>query len=172
VRPGASIVALTDRHTVRFTADVPENDFRAVAPTTHVALHVDSIGVDLAGMITRRTPSADYATRTVHFEVDLPNADHAIPVNVTAVAAIEVGDSIATTQVPTRAASVQNGRASVFVIEGEIAHARTAPIVGERVDTLFVDASALPPGAQVVTEGRTLLADGERVAPQLEVVAK
>jgi membrane fusion protein (multidrug efflux system) len=171
VRPGASIVAVTDRHTVRFTADVPENDFRAVAPSTHISLHVDSIGVDLDGAITRRTPSADYATRTVHFEVDLPNADHTIPVNVTAVATIEIGDAITTTQVPIRAASVQNGRAAVFVVEGDIAHARTAPIIGERGDTLFVEASALPSGAQVVTEGRTLLADGDHVTSQPERTA-
>ena len=186
VRPGSTIVALADRHTVRFTADVPENDFRAIAPGTHVALHVDSIGVDLDGVVARRTPSADYATRTVHFEVDLANADRALPVNVTATASIEVGDAIAAAQLPLRAASVQNGRASLFVVdptaspfgdaarEGSlaraerIAHARSVPVVGERGDALFVDAKALPPGAQVVTEGRTLLADGDRVAPELE----
>jgi membrane fusion protein, multidrug efflux system len=168
VRPGASIVALTDRHTVRFTADVPENDFRAVAPGTHVALHVDSLGIDLDGTVARRTPSADYTTRTVHFEVDLANADRSIPVNVTGVATIEVGEPAQTTRLPLRAASVKNGSASVFVVENGIAHARTAPVIGERDDTLFVDPKALPPGADVVTEGRTLLADGDRVAAQLE----
>jgi membrane fusion protein, multidrug efflux system len=163
VRPGASIIGLTDRHTVRFTADVPENDFRAVAPGTHVELHVDSIGVDLDGTIARRTPSADYSTRTVHFEVDLANADRAIPVNVTGVATIEVGDPAPTTQVPLRAASVQNGRANVFVVDHNIAHARSVPVIGERGDTLFLDPALLPAGTQVVTEGRTLLADGDRV---------
>jgi membrane fusion protein, multidrug efflux system len=168
VRPGANIVALTDRHIVRFTADVPENDFRAVAPGVHVKLHVDSIGVDLDGTIARRTPSADYSTRTVHFEVDLDNANRAIPVNVTGVAIIEVGDPTPTTQLPLRAASVQNGRATIFIVEHGIAHARTVPVVGERGDALFLDANTLPAGAQVVTEGRTLLADGDRVAPQPE----
>jgi membrane fusion protein, multidrug efflux system len=168
VRPGASIIGLTDRHTVRFTADVPENDFRSVEPGTKVSLHVESLGVDLTGTITRRTPSADYSTRTVHFEVDLPNADRSIPVNVTAVATIEVGDTIATTQLPIRAAAVQNGRAFVFVVDGDVAHLRNAPVIGERGDTLFVDVSALPPGAQVVTEGRALLSDNAHVVAQAE----
>jgi hypothetical protein len=49
---------------------------------------------------------------------------------------------------------------------GGVAHAQAVPILGEHDATLFVD--DLPAGAALVTEGRTLLADGDRVTAQLE----
>ena len=92
VRPGNSIVSVVDRKLVRITADAPEIDFSIVAPSTKVTIHVAATNTNLTGTISRRAPSADPGTRTVHFELDMPNADQSIPVGTTGELRIEVGD--------------------------------------------------------------------------------
>ena len=57
--------------------------------------------------------------------------------------------------------------ATVFVVEGQKARKGVYTIKGERGGTLFVD-PALAPGSHVVTEGRSLLKDGDRVEAKLE----
>jgi RND family efflux transporter MFP subunit len=170
IRPGGSIVSLVDRSTVRVTADVPETDFGAVATGTPVRMRIFATGQQALGTIARRSPSADASTRTVHIEIDLPNRDRSLPVNTTAEISIDVGTAVAASEIPLTAANVRGSRANVFVIENGIAHARTISVLGESSGSLYVGLQ-LAPGAQVVTEGRALLADGDRVAAQFEAAA-
>jgi membrane fusion protein, multidrug efflux system len=163
VRPGTAMITVVDRGTVRVTADAPEVDFAVVGPGTQVALHVISTGQDLPGIIARRAPAADAATRTVHFEIDVADTHRAIPVGTTAEIRIDVGTPSAASEVPLYAASVRGAKASLFVIEGNVAHARVVPVKGELAGQLFLDPTTLAPGAKVVTEGRALLADGDKV---------
>lgn len=165
VRPGASIVTLVDRNTVRMTFEVPEGAFEAVATKTPVSIQVLATGKTLVGAIARRSPAADPDTRTVHVEVDLDNADHSIPVNTTGEVKIEVGQPMATAAVPLVAASITGSKAALFVVDGDVAHKRTFEIRGEEGSNLYLDTS-LRPGTRVVTEGRALLAEGDRVAPK------
>jgi RND family efflux transporter MFP subunit len=161
-RPGTAVVSVIDRSTVRFAADVPEVDFDVVAPTTPVAIHVDASRRSLQGVIARRSPHADRDVRTVRFEVDLPNPDRAIPVDTTAEVRIEFGDATPAAEIPLYAATVRSGHATVFTVEGDRAHSRTVAVLGEIGGTLLVE-RALPPGSEVVTEGRALLTDGDLV---------
>jgi RND family efflux transporter MFP subunit len=163
VRPGTAIVSVIDRSTVRLTVDVPEDDFDVVTPGTPLALRVHATGQAFAGFVTRRSPSADADTRTVHCEVDMPNSEHTIPVNTTGEVRIEVGKPRAATAVPLDAASISGSKAVVFVVEGGVARRATFKVLGERGGTLYVD-TTLRPGTPVVTEGRATLADGDAVA--------
>ncbi len=170
VRPGSAIVTIVDRGTVRMTADAPELDFDAIPPGTKVAVHVYATNRDVPATITRRAPAADPATRTVHFEVDIPDPDRAIPVGTTGEVRLQVGEPITTTEVPLYAATVRNNRANVFTVDHGVAHARTVAVKGESGGSLFLDPSLLA-GASVVTEGRALLDEGDRVAAK-EMVAQ
>jgi len=170
VRPGVSIVSIVDRSTIRVTADAPEVDFGVITPGTKVTIHVISTGVDLVATIARRAPAADPTTRTVHFELDVPDPERTIPVGTTAEIRIEVGTPTPATVVPLAAASVRGSKVSVFVIEGDIAHLRVVALKGELNGKLYLDPQ-LPPGARVVTEGRALLSEGDRVAATLEPAA-
>lgn len=163
VRPGTAIVSVIDRSTVRFAADVPEVDFRIVEPGAPVHVHVDASGQDLEGKIARRSPHADRDVRTVHFEVDLPNADRSIAVDTTGEVRLEFGDPVPATEIPLYAATVRGTRAALFTVDGDLVHARTFSVLGEAGGSLFVE-QALAPGSAVVTEGRALLSDGDRVA--------
>jgi RND family efflux transporter MFP subunit len=165
VRPGAAIVTMVDRSTVRTTFEVPEADFEAVAEKTPASVKVLATGKTIRGAIARRSPAADPDTRTVHVEIDLDNARHDIPVNTTGEVEIQVGPSQPASEVPLVAASISGSKAAVFVVDGDIAHKRMFSILGEAGSNLYLE-TALAPGSRVVTEGRALVADGDRVAPK------
>lgn len=168
VRPGGGIVQLVDRSVVRLTGDVPEIDFAAVGPKTPVRIHLLSTGKDVTGEVARRAPSADPSTRTIHFEIDLPNAGREIPVGTTAEITVDVGEPVAATEIPLLAAKVRGKSATVFVVEGATAKKTTVAVLGERGGSLFVKTD-LAAGANVVTQGRSLLENNDRVVAKLEV---
>jgi membrane fusion protein, multidrug efflux system len=166
-RPGTSVMTIVDRSTVRVSADVPENDFDAVAPGTPVKIRMMATGGEGTAKIVRRSPAADLSTRTIHFEIDIPDQERKIPVGTTAELTIEVGKEAQTTEIPLVAASIRGTRATVFVIDGEKAKKTVVSLVGEIAGRLFVE-TKLKPGVQVVTEGRAMLKDGDRVVAQVE----
>jgi RND family efflux transporter MFP subunit len=162
VRPGSSIATIIDRHMVRITADVPEDDFTNVAPGNDVRVHLLSTNRDLTAKISRRAPSADPDTRTVHIELDLDDPARSIPVWTTAELSLDVGTAVPATAIPLVAAAVHGSKTTLFVVKDGVAHATRAKLIGERTGTFFLDPS-LPAGSLVVTEGRGLLNDGDRV---------
>jgi len=168
VRPATPIATLVDRKTLRISADVPENDFAFVAPGSVVNVTMLATGAPIVGRIARRSPSADASTRTIHFEIDVADPERKIPVGTTAVLTIEVGAPTPASEVPLIAASVRGGKASLFVVENGIAKKLTAAVQGEIGGSLFLDTS-LKDGVAVVTEGRSLLKDGDRVVAKAEV---
>jgi membrane fusion protein (multidrug efflux system) len=171
VRPGSAIVSLVDRDTVRMTVDVPENDFNVVVPGKTVRLFEYATGKEIVGSITRRAPAADPGTRTVHVEVDVPDPKHEIPVGTTGELRVDVGEPIPATEVPLAAASVTDTKSTLYVVDGDTAHGKTFVALGEAQGVLFVRPSDLPAGSRVVTQGRSVLKDGDRVSSKLEVAA-
>jgi RND family efflux transporter MFP subunit len=169
VRPGMAIVSVVDRSTVRLSADVPESDFAAIPPGTKVRISISATKQELVGTISRRAPAADPSTRTVHFEVDLVDPTRHIPVGTTGEARLDVGKPEPATELPLFAASIRGTKASVFVVEGDVAHLRTVNVKGELGGNLFVE-EALAPGSLVVTEGRALLNEGDHVSAKTVVV--
>lgn len=166
VRPGVSIVAVVDRRTIRVVADAPEIDFQFLAPGTPVTLHVLATNRDLGATISRRAPAADPMTRTVHFEMDLPDPERTLPVGTTADIHLDIGNPEPATEIPLSAATIKGNQAVVFVVDGDVARKRSVLIKGEREGRLFLDVS-LTPGTKIVSEGRALLSDKDRVAAML-----
>jgi membrane fusion protein (multidrug efflux system) len=163
VRPGAAIVMLIDRDTVRLVAEAPESDFDVVNSGTALRVHVYATGNDVVGIVARRAPSTDPETRTVHFEIDVPDPKREIPSNTTGEVYIEAGQPVSATEIPLYAALVRGTRATVFVVEGDRIRRATFEAKGEVGGSLFLDTS-LSPGTPVVLEGRELLEDGDVVS--------
>ena len=163
VRPGNPIISIVDRNRVRIMADAPESDFTVVVPGTNVHIVVDATGAKLNGLISRRAPSADESTRTVHFEIDLDNTSHTLPVGSTARLSIEVGKPVPATVVPLSAAMIRGEKATVYTVEGDTAHRRVYPVLGESGGSLYLQPE-LRAGIPIVVEGRALLDDGDKVA--------
>ncbi len=168
VRPGAAIVEVVDRSVVRLTASVPEVDFDAVAPKTALRIRVLATSKEIAGEVVRRAPGAEPSTRTVSFEVDLPNTNRELPVGTTAEIHVDVGDAVPAVEIPLVAAKLRGSSATLFVIEDGVAKKVTVDVVGERGGSAFLSAKALKPGTRVVTQGRALLANNDRVEAKLE----
>ncbi len=167
VRPGVQMIGVVDRSTVRMTADAPESDFDTLAVGAKVTIHVVAIKRDIAATITRRAPSADPGTRTIHFEVDLANDGRRIPVDTTAEVRVPVGEAVPATAVPLSAVTMNDRKATLFTAEGNTARAQTLVELGEVGAYVFFDPAALKPGSMIVTEGRSLLKDGDAVSAQV-----
>jgi RND family efflux transporter MFP subunit len=162
-RPGSAIATVVDRHLVRVAVDVPEEDFDAVAPGREVSIRLLSTGKALTAVISRRAPAADRGTRTAHVEIDIDDSARVIPVWTTAEISLEVGTPIPGTAIPISAASVHGPKASIFTTNAGRAHLEVINVIGERAGVLYLDPKALPTGADVVTEGRTVLSDNDPV---------
>jgi len=161
-RPGSAIATVIDRHLVRIAADVPEDDFTHVATGNEVRIRLLSTGRELTAKISRRAPSADVDTRTVHVEIDLDDPTRSIPVWTTAELSLDVGAPVPATAIPMIAAAVHGSKTSVFVVSDGVAHATRAKLIGERKGVFYVEPTLLA-GSLVVTEGRGLLDDNDHV---------
>lgn len=168
VRPGTGIVEVVDRSVVRLAASVPEIDYDAVAAKTPVRIRLLATNKEITGEVARRAPAADPATRTVTFEVDLPNTDRDIPVGTTAEIRVDVGEARPAIEIPLLAAKIRGKSATVFVIEDDVAKKLSVEVIGERGGSVFLSGKSIKPGARVVTQGRSLLANNDRVAAKLE----
>jgi membrane fusion protein (multidrug efflux system) len=164
--PGTHLLSVVDRSTVRIVVNVPETDFDNVAPGTPVRVHFLTTGRDVQAEVTRRSPEADPATRTVEVEIDLQNRDRSLPIHTTAEVRVKVGSPAPALRVPLLAATVRGQKARLFVIKDQIAHQEVVPVLGDTGGALFIKPE-LPKQAVVVTEGRTGLHDGDRVAANL-----
>ncbi|HEY2749473.1 MAG TPA: efflux RND transporter periplasmic adaptor subunit [Polyangia bacterium] len=163
VRPGNPVVSVIDRSRVRVVADAPESDFKIVDVGTQVRIDVESTGDKLEAAVSRRAPAADESTRTVHFEIDLANADHKLPVGSTARLGIDVGKPVPAIELPLSAATIRGSKATVFVVESGVAHRKVLTVLGEAAGSLFV-APSVAAGSAIVVEGRALLDDGDKVS--------
>jgi hypothetical protein len=81
---------------------------------------------------------------------------------------MNVGKPVPATKIPLDAATQEEGKAKIFVVENDVAHLRQLLVLGERGDGLYFTPATLPAGTLIVTEGRALLSDGDRVAPRAE----
>jgi len=168
VHPGAAIVSIVDRDTVRVVVDATEKDLDALDPSTMVQIDILATGSHLSAPISRRAPRVDPKTRTIHFEVDVPDPARRYPVGATAIVHVEVGQPIAAVEVPIYAATQDEGKAKLYVVDDDVAHAKTLPVMGEVGGAVYFALAVLPAGSLVVTEGRALLSDGDRVVMHVE----
>ncbi|MFI5300713.1 MAG: efflux RND transporter periplasmic adaptor subunit [Polyangiales bacterium] len=160
-RPGGAILTVVDRSIIRIAADVPETDFALTNLGTPVKIRLLSSGKTLTAPIVRRMPSADPSTRTVHFEIDITDATRTIPIGTTAELNIDYGEPVRAAELPLVAAAIRGDKATLFTVDGGVAKKRTVAVLGESGGSIFLEASLI--GSRVVTEGRGLLNDNDKV---------
>jgi multidrug efflux pump subunit AcrA (membrane-fusion protein) len=124
----------------------------------------------MTARVARRSPAANPATRTLHVEIDVPDPERTLPVGTTAEVFTEVGEPQPAVELPLRAATVRGTKATLLVVEGDVARKASARVLGETGKSLFIEPSLLP-GALVVLEGRAQLRNGDRVRAKVEGAA-
>ena len=162
VHPGNPIVSVVDRTRVICASDAPEQDHPFLQVGRSVHLRLLATGSTVEGRISRVSPTADPSTRTLHFEVDIDNADRAIPVGTSVEMLILENEGSNVIHLPSAAAKVEGARATLFVLEGDRARKKVLRFLGEREGELYLSPD-LPPGALVVLDGREQLEDGDQV---------
>ena len=136
----------------------PRRTSTSSRPATPVHIVALATNRELAGTIARRAPAADPSTRTVHFEIDVPDPDRTLPVGTTAELAIDVGRA-GRRRPRSRSSrpSVRGRRRRVFVVEGDVAQASASFVLRASAAAASSSIRRSRPAAQVVTEGRALL---------------
>jgi membrane fusion protein, multidrug efflux system len=167
VHPGEAIAKVIDRTTVRVGADVPEGDFDLVKPGGEVTIHALATGQHLTGRVARRSPAADPSIRTVHFEVDLADPERTLPVGTTAEVAVAAGPPVPAIEIPLMGAAVKGDKATLFLAGDEYAHRAVVDVLGEQGGNLFLSPT-LPERSLVITQGRALLKEGDRLTVKVE----
>ncbi|MBK9265754.1 MAG: efflux RND transporter periplasmic adaptor subunit [Polyangiaceae bacterium] len=170
VKPGATLVSIIDRAIVRVTFDVPEVDYQAVSPGTEAKVKMLATGREILAKIARRSPSANPATRTVRVDIDVQDTERALPVGTTAEVFIDVGAPQDAIELPLRAATIRGKKATLFVIDGDVAKSMSARVLGESVKSVFLE-RFISAGTPVVLEGRSQLRNGDVVRTRVEGAA-
>jgi RND family efflux transporter MFP subunit len=165
--PGQSIATIIDRTIVRVSADVPEDDVRLVSPGTQVELHPLAGESHLIGKVSRRSPAADPSTRTVRFEVDLPDPQRSLPVGTTAELTVSAGTPSPAVELPLAAAAVKGNKATLFLAESDHPRKAVVTVLGEKAGRLFVE-PILADGSLVIVEGRALLKESDLLQVKVE----
>lgn len=145
------------------TLDVSETDLGKVHQGQPVAVRVDSFpGRLFQGTVRDIAEAGDPRTRIFKVKALLPNADRALKPAMFARGEITVGRAPGAIVIPRDAVSTENGKPSVFVVEGGTARTRTIQ-VGRTYGPLIRVLAGLRTGESVVIAGQSGLTDGTAV---------
>jgi RND family efflux transporter MFP subunit len=163
-----AIVSVARLDTVRVFVSVNERAAPRLKLGQLARLTFDALpGKEFEATVQRLAPSFDPLTRTLDAELQLPNADRLLRPGMYGEAALELARHMGAVVVPAEAVQVSNGKAFVFVVEGDVVR-RRAVVLGEDLGEELELAAGLTPGTVVVQRGIDGLSDGARVRlPQL-----
>lgn len=150
---------------LRLFVSVNENEIARLrlAQVTHVDLDAMP-GRRFEGRVVRLAPSLDPATRTLDAEVQLPNRNGELRAGMYGRAAIVTGVHPGALTVPVGAVQISNGRAFVYVVQGDKVQRREVRVGVDGEDWLEI-VSGLQPEEEVVSAGLEGLSDGSQVRP-------
>ncbi len=103
---------------VRVFVDLPEMDAPLAEVGDQATIRVQALaGRDFPGKVTRTAWALDSMTRTLHTEVDVPNADRVLRPGMYAQVSIELANSADALVVPASAVVTQGGQSWCFAID-------------------------------------------------------
>lgn len=114
------------------------------------------------GRVERLAPAFDPLTRTLDAEVHLPNPERLLKPGMYGRGLVELANHPGALVVPAEAVQLSNGKAFVYVLEGDVAR-RRAVTLGEELGERLEVASGLTAGMTVITRGIDGLSDGAKV---------
>jgi RND family efflux transporter MFP subunit len=163
LRAGTEVFKLVMDRTLKLKAPVPDRFVADVQLGQKAKVTTAAYDCTFEGTVTRINPAVDPTTRTFEVEILVPNENGALKSGSFAKAAIETRLDPAVQTVPLEAIVRFAGITKVFVVED--GHAREVQVVTGVASEQWVeiDGARLPPSAQVVTSGQTVLADGAAV---------
>jgi RND family efflux transporter MFP subunit len=163
VMEGAELFKLVIEHPLKFRGRVPERRIGEVSVGQVAKVFVSAFAEPFDGQVVRINPAIDPATRAFEVEILLPNPKRELKPGGFAKTGIltELDDHAVT--VPLEALVSTAGVTKIFLIENGHAKEVQVKVGTQETDWVEIEEPRLPDGAQVVTSGQAVIADGTLV---------
>jgi RND family efflux transporter MFP subunit len=158
------LVRLSDESLYRLVIPVPESDVKYIHVGDPVAVRVPSLNdLTVRGKVARFSVDVSGATRTMHTEVDIPNANGKLIPGTYAEADIMLSNNPAALVVPLQAIDRQGDQTSVMVVDPDNRIQIKQVTLGIQMPDYVAVTSGLAAGEQVVVTDRSGLKTGQTV---------
>jgi RND family efflux transporter MFP subunit len=163
VRNGSPLFQLIKVDPLKLSFTISERDIAGLKTGQEVVFTVDSFpGKNFKGKVNLLYPNLEERTRTLQAEAMVPNANHLLKPGSFTRATIYTGALREAVVAPLTALIYDNSTISVFVVEGNIAHARTVKTGGKYGEYVEI-IEGLKEKEQVVVVGQNNLSEGVKV---------
>jgi RND family efflux transporter MFP subunit len=160
VMEGAELFKLVIEHPLKFRGRVPERRIGEVSVGQVAKVFVSAFADPFDGQVARINPAIDPATRAFEVEILLPNPKRDLkPGGFAKTGILTQLDNQAVT-VPLEALVNTAGVTKIFLIENGHAKEVQVKVGTQETDWVEIAEPRLPDGAQVVTSGQAVIADG------------
>lgn len=166
---GAEVGRIVDNVPLTLRIQVPQQSVADIAPGQRAEIAFIT-GAEAEGVVRFVGSAADSETRTFPAEIEVPNADGAIPAGVSAQLRIPTGETQAHFVSPAILSLGTDGTLGVKTVDADnTVRFHEVGIVRAQIDGIWV--SGLPDEARIITVGQGFVNDGEAVDPTEEVDA-
>jgi RND family efflux transporter MFP subunit len=158
---------LAEDRVLRLVIPVPESAVPDIRPRTSVEVRVPVLAKVFQGNVARVSDQVDLSTRTMHAEIDVPNANFVIVPGMYAEASLVLKEKHGALAVPVQALDRQEGRVTVFAVDrNNQIQERQVQLGIETPDQVEV-VSGLEENDLVVVSNRSQLRAGLTIQPKL-----
>lgn len=165
VNKGDVVVEIMDLAILEAEMEVPEPYAGRISPGLPVTVAVRGGVRDVEGRVVAVNPKVDTTTRTFKVKVQVDNAEGALQAGLFCAGTFRLPVERDRPAIPAGALVKDEGRSSVWVIEGGKARRKNVVVDGTADGFVFVE-DGLKPGERVVTGGAGGLFDGAAVEVQ------
>ena len=163
VRPGTEIFRVVINQILKLRAPVPERFSSEIKLQQQVNVFAATSATPYVGTVTRIYPTVEPATRTFQVEIQVPNPNGELKPGSFAKAAILTRVDPEATTVPLSAVIQFAGITKIFLDENGRAKEVPVTLGTQTTDWVEITKPQLPRGAQVITSGQSVIADGTEV---------
>ena len=163
VNTAEPIFVITAMDPLQATLDVPERELARLANDQPVAVTMDALpNQTFAGFIQRISPVVDAGSGTFRVTVEVNDQTGRLRPGMFGRFQVIYDERDSVLLAPVAAVTVEDGRASVYVVEGDEAYQREIEI-GYRNNGKYEVVSGLIEGDRVIVVGQAALRDGSKV---------
>jgi len=163
VRNGSPLFQLIKVDPLKLNFTISEKDIAGLKIGQEVVFTVDSFpGKNFKGKVNLLYPNVEERTRTLRAEAIVPNANHMLKPGFFTRVTIYTEETREVVVAPLTALMYDNSTISLFVVDGNVAHARTVKTGGKYGENVEI-VEGLKEKEQVVIVGQNNLSEGVKV---------
>jgi RND family efflux transporter MFP subunit len=161
------VVQLSDDYVLRLVVEVPEANVEKIAVGTPVDVTIQSTGQVIHGAVARFSYDVHEDTRTMHTEVDIPNAALGLKPGMYASATFVLQHRDRVLAVPPQAVSQSGTQSNVWIVGSDDRIEQRTVTTGLATADWVEITGGLRLGDRVFFGNRSTLAVGDRVRPKV-----